>query len=219
VIRIDRPRRRKGFHLRHRDAAAGRRHRIEVPRRFSIDEIAVRIATKRLHDRKVRDQASFEHVALSPEQALFLAFGHCRADPGTGVEAGDARATGPHPLGQRALRIELDLQRAGQILALELLVLADIGRDHPAHLARGQQQAQAEILDAGIVRDDGEVSHAAIADRRDQGFGDAAKAEPARRDGHPVEQQSIKCLLRAGEYFRCHADLTGLIRGGRHRPR
>ena len=61
------------------------------------------------------------------------------------------------PLGEGALRTELDLEFAGQELPLEFLVLADIGRDHLLHLPRAQQLAEPFIVDPGIVRGDGEV--------------------------------------------------------------
>ena len=51
--------------------------------------------------------------------------------PAGGEEGGDAGAAGAQPLGERALRDELDLELAGEELALELLVLADVGRRRP----------------------------------------------------------------------------------------
>ena len=59
-----------------------------------------------------------------------------RADAGRRVERRDAGAAGAQPLGQRALRHQLDLELAGEELALELLVLADVGRDHLPDLPR-----------------------------------------------------------------------------------
>ena len=91
-------------------------------------------------------------------------------------------AAGAHPLGERALRHQLDLDLLLQELPLEFLVLADVGRDHLAHLARSQQQADAEVVDAGIVADDGEVLRAAAMQRGDQVFGNAAQSEAAHHD-------------------------------------
>ena len=67
------------------------------------------------------------HIGLAVEIVQFLAFGDHRADAGLGVESRDARAAGADAFGQRALRIEFQLQLAGQIRLLEQLVLADIG--------------------------------------------------------------------------------------------
>ncbi len=60
-------------------------------------------------------------AVVAPRQAPV---GDLGADPGRGVERRDARAAGAQPLGQGALRGQLDLELAGEELALELLVLA-----------------------------------------------------------------------------------------------
>ena len=125
----------------------------------------------------------------------------CGADAGLGVEAGDARAARPHPLGERALRAEFDLELAGQILPLELLVLADVGGDHLLHLPRAQQLAEPLIVDAGIVRGDGQILDARCDDRVDQPLGNAAQAEAARGDRHAVEQQPVERGLGIGIDF------------------
>jgi len=49
--------------------------------------------------------------------------------PVRGEEGRNAGAAGADALGQRALRIELDLELAGEELLGEGLVLADVGRD------------------------------------------------------------------------------------------
>ncbi len=88
-------------------------------------------------------------------------------------------AAGAHAFGERALWVEFEFELARQILAHEFRVLANAGRDHLLDLAGLQQQAEAEIVDARVVRGDGEVLGARIADRRDQKLRDAAQAEPA----------------------------------------
>jgi len=60
-------------------------------------------------------------------------------------------------LGEGALRSELDLQLAGEVLLLEVLVLAHVTGDHALHLLGLQQLAQAEVIDAGVVGDAGQV--------------------------------------------------------------
>ena len=72
--------------------------------------------------RRARDR---DHVAVGVVAHRDAALGDQRADAGGRVEGGDAGAAGAQPLGQRALRGELDLQLAGQVLPGELLVLAD----------------------------------------------------------------------------------------------
>ena len=139
------------------DLAGHRAGRVEVARGLAEHEVAGCVGLPRLDQRHVGLQRGFHHVVLAVELARFLAFGDDRAVAGAGEERRDARAARAQALGQRALRIEFEFQFAGQVLALEFLVLADVGRNHLADLARGQQQAEAEAVDAGVVGDDGQV--------------------------------------------------------------
>jgi hypothetical protein len=77
-------------------------------------------------------------------------------------------------------------------LPLEFLVLAHVGADHLPDLPRAQQLAEPLIVDAGIVRHDGEAGDAAVPDCVDQPLRNAAQAEAARADGHAVEQQPVE---------------------------
>src|SRR4030095_12730569 len=52
--------------------------------------------------------------------------------------------------------------------------------------ARLEQFAEAELVDAGVVRDDGEPVHAGVAKREDEVLRDAAEAETAAHHGHAV---------------------------------
>src|SRR3546814_7253076 len=130
-----------------------------------------------------------------------LAFGDRGADPGLGRESGNARAPCAAALGERALRTECDLQFAGQILPLELLVLADIGGDHLPDLPGAEQLAQPLAVDAGVVARDGEVLDPRIADRVDQ---------PLRSEEHTSELQSLMrisyavfCLKKKKQQTHC----------------
>ncbi len=113
------------------------------------------------------------------------------ADTGRGIEPRDARAAGAHPFGQGALGVELQLQLAAQVLAHEFGILADIGRDHLAHLPGFQKHPQTKAVDACVVRRDGQALDAAVADRGDQQFGDPAQAEAPGGDQHVVAQHSL----------------------------
>src|SRR3546814_15557623 len=67
-------------------------------------------------------QPRLENIALAAEDFFLFAFGDDRADARARIEADDARAAGAQPLGERALRIEFELEKAGQILPLEFLI-------------------------------------------------------------------------------------------------
>ena len=116
---------------------------IKIARGLAVDEVALGIALPGMHEREVGDEAGLHDVALAVEGALFLALGDVGADAGLGEEGRNAGAARAHALGQRALRVELDLQLAGEELLREQLVLAHIGRDHLLDLARLEQQAEA----------------------------------------------------------------------------
>src|SRR5690606_41999511 len=74
------------------------------------------------------------------------------------------------------------LEFAGQELAFELLVFADVRRNHLPDLARAQQLAEAETIDAGVVGDRGEVPDPRIAQR-------------GRSEEHTSELQSRENLV------------------------
>ena len=139
-----------------------RHHRIEIARGLAEDEIALGVALPGVDDRHIGDEAALHDIGLAVEFAHLLAFGDDGADAGLGEEGGDAGAAGADALGQRALRIEFELEFAGEKLLLEHLVLADIGRDHFLDLPGFEQNARARPVDAGVVGDDGQILDARI---------------------------------------------------------
>src|SRR3546814_9423793 len=84
--------------------------------------------------------------------ACLLALCDYGAVAGGGEERGIPRAAGAQALGKRALGIELKLKLASQELALELLVLAHVGRNHLPDLRSAKHtsalQARMRISDA-----------------------------------------------------------------------
>ena len=88
---------------------------------------------------------------LAVDLARLLALGDLRAEAGRREERLDAGAAGAQPLGERALRAELDLELAGEELLLEDLVLADVARDHLLDLALREQDAEALLGRAAVV--------------------------------------------------------------------
>ena len=70
------------------------------------------IAHPGLDDRQVRGQPGLEQIRFAVDHAGLLAFGRRGPRAGASVEAVDSRTAGADPLGQRALRIELDFQLA-----------------------------------------------------------------------------------------------------------
>src|SRR5262249_33718027 len=104
----------------------------------------------------------------------------------------DPRATRTQPLRQRALGNELEFKFTRQHLTLELPVLANVRGQDFFHLACGEQNSHSETIYASVVADNSQALHAAVAQRRDQIFWNAAQPEPARSDRHVVVKQAVK---------------------------
>ena len=143
VVGIEAARLHDLLHLHDADLAAHRGGRVEVARCLAEDQVAGRVRLPRLHDGQVRHDPALEDVGLPVELLVLLALGHDRADARLRVEARDARAAGAHPLGQRALRVELELEFARQVLPHELGVLAHVGGHHLPDLPGLEQHARA----------------------------------------------------------------------------
>src|SRR6476646_4924673 len=101
------------------DLAASRGRKVEVARGLAEHEVAALVGLPALDDREVGADAALEDIVLIVELLDLLALGDLGADPGLGIESGDSRAARAHPLGERPLGSELDLDLAGEILPLE----------------------------------------------------------------------------------------------------
>src|SRR3984893_116094 len=174
------------LHFRDGDPRGRAHHRAEIAGGLAEDQVAPLVALPGTHDgvvgleRLLEDHlATFEHPAL-------LAFGDLRARPGGCEEAAQPGSSRPDALGERALRVQLDFQLAREELSLELLVLADIAGDHLPDLPALQEDAQAFVGGATVVRDHGQVLHALAVDGGDQVLRVAGEPEPAGHDHSAV---------------------------------
>src|SRR3546814_7309108 len=111
------------------------------------------------------------------------------------LEGGNAGAARANAFGERALRIELELELSRKIEFGEKLVLADVGRDHLTDLAVVEKRPETEAIGAAIVRDDREILDAACEQAGDQMLGIARKAEAARHERHAAEKDAGKRRL------------------------
>src|SRR5260370_28804469 len=161
------------LYLGNADFAATGDHLVEVPRGFSLNEVAGFVALPCLHERNLRRDAGFENVFLIVAILRFLALGQFGAEAGAGVEPGDPSAARPQPLGECALRDELEFEFTRQNLALQLLILPNAGGHDLLDLSSGERKAHAAAIHARIVADDGEPLHAAVAQASDEIFRDA----------------------------------------------
>src|SRR5690606_31450688 len=157
VVRVDVADLHDLLHLGDADLAGHGADRVEVACRLAEHQVAGLVRLPCLDQCDVGDQRGLHDVVLAVELAGFLALRHNGAVAGRGEEGRDAGTAGAQALGQRALRVELQLQLAGQELPLELLVLAHVGGNHLADLPGFQQQAEAEAVDARVVGDGGQA--------------------------------------------------------------
>jgi hypothetical protein len=121
------------------------------------------------------------------------ALGDHRPHPGRRVEGAEAGAARAEPLGQRALRGQLDRQLAVQVLAGELLVLPDVRRDDAADPPLLEQEAEAGAVDAAVVGDHGQVVGPLLDERLDEEPRDAGEAEPADGQAGPAGDVGDRC--------------------------
>src|SRR5581483_239341 len=210
VIRIDGAGLDELLDFRDRHAARRRHHRIEVARGAPVHEVAGAVAFPRLDEGEVCPERRLEHVRLAPDRPRFLALGDDRPVAGGREESADAGAGGAYPFGEGSLRNELDLQLPAQKLPLELLVLADVGRDHLRDLTPAQQDPEAEVVDARVVADERQPFRSAVAQRVNEIFGDAAETEAADENARTVGDEGDRLLGR-----RQHLVHPSIIPGGR----
>src|SRR3546814_2438540 len=109
---------------------------IEVTSRFAEYEITRFVGFPSLDDRDVGKNPALQYIFLPVEDFHFLALGNLGADSGLGIKSGNSGPTRAVPLSQRSLRAKFHFVFAGQILALELLVLTYIGADHRSEESR-----------------------------------------------------------------------------------
>src|SRR3546814_764676 len=115
------------------------------------------VCSSDLDDRDIGKNPALQYIFLPVEDFHFLALGNLGADSGLCIKSGNSGPTRAAPFSQRSLRAKFHFEFAGQILALEFLVLTYIGADHFLDLPRAQQLAQPFIVDARIIGCDGKI--------------------------------------------------------------
>jgi hypothetical protein len=148
-----------------------------------------------------RQQRAFHHIRLAVELANSLPSATSVPTPVRVKKAGMPAPPARSRSASVPLRREFEFELAVQVLALEFLVLADVAADHLLDLPRHEQLAQAEAVGAGVVADDRQVAHAAVAQSVDQRFGNATQAKPADSEQVAALDHAFQCRSGAGEYL------------------
>src|SRR5271169_6048156 len=234
------------LNLRDSDLARYGTVRVEVGGRRVVDQVAVPVAFEGVHQCEVSADGSFEHASDPVEFAGFLrrrgdghrtvwvvpprqtAVGDLRPNPRGCVEGGDPGPAGAQPLGQRALRGQLQLKLTGHVLPGKFFVLPDVGVDSAPDPLVLQQYSQADPIHAQVVRDRLEIVDTELEQRRDQRLGDAAQPEPADGQRRPVRHVGNSLRRRCHDLVPRHqsprrgTSVSSINRSGkmpRHRPR
>ena len=88
---------------------------------------------------------------MPPKAFCLFSFSQFGGEASPRVEPRDARAACAQSFRERALRNKFKLELARQYLAFELFILANIRRHHFFYLARCEQNAHAETINAGVI--------------------------------------------------------------------
>jgi hypothetical protein len=138
--------------------------------------------------RHVALDGELQDMRASVDLPGLLALGQRRADADRAVEGADAGPGGPHPLGERALRHDLQLDPAGPVQAVEDVgvALPGEGADHLAYPAGLEQRGQAHVAVTGVAGDDGQVPGSLPDEGVDQVERHPGQAESADQDGGAV---------------------------------
>jgi hypothetical protein len=145
IFRIDPADRNELVDLRDRIVAGHRHYNIKISHGFAKGDIAEAVATMRANESKIRMQRLFEDVFTPVDDTAFLAFRQLRAGSGGSEKPAQTGTRGTNPLGQSALRNELEFDLALQIEILE--------RDRPGIVWEGRGDfANAAVLDQATQR-------------------------------------------------------------------
>src|SRR6185312_5025338 len=153
---------------------------------------------------EVRGDSPLEHVRSAVEVPDVLAVGDLRPVPGRRVDGGQARAAGPHPLDERALRHHLQRQFPGRDLLLRLGHHAGPGRE-ARHQVRdlvvvGEQVPGGEPRLAEAVAVHGQPARPLLAERRNERRRiPVRQAEPGDADARAVFD--VRDRFGSGHYF------------------
>src|SRR6185295_8471747 len=108
---------------------------MEVAGSTAVHQVADAVRTMCPDEGVIGTQRPLEHVLPSVDAAALLPLGDQRADAGWRVERGDASTARAHPLGERSLRNEFQLDLARLYLLLDRGSARRVGRERGELLA------------------------------------------------------------------------------------
>ena len=160
------------------------------------------------HERHIRNDGPLEHKGPTLELRRRLPRGHLGSDTRRRVEGRDAGTAGAQTFSQGALRDELDIERAVEVLLSEQLVLPDVRSQNSRHLTIFEKQSQAFAVHTHVVRDDGEIRDPRVSQGTNEAGRVAAQSEASHGDGHPVAHDVCQRGGRVSPQLGCHNRLS-----------
>ena len=150
----------------------GRHDRAEVARRLAVDEVAPAVGLERLDQGDVGVDRILEHVVAAVDRRASPCRSASSVPKPVGVKnAADAGAGRADPLGEVALRHQLEFDLAGAVEPVEdLASRAWRGNEQMILRTRPrlEQRGQPGVAVARVVADDGQVGRALLKQRVDQ---------------------------------------------------
>src|SRR5262249_5691347 len=147
-----------------RDRALRRRRHdgSEIARGLAVDEISPAVAAVGFDQREIGMNRVLEHIVAPADLACFLALGEQRSIGGRREDGADAGTCRADPLGEIALRheLELDLARAVEWVEYIGVDLPWERADDLAHAPRLEERRNAGLAVAGVVVNDRQVARA-----------------------------------------------------------
>lgn len=199
--------------------ACSSHHRVEVAGGFSVVEVAPSVSLIGFDDAEIGSECGLHDVHFAVEFTGFFAFGDEGSVSSFDEECGDTGSSSADAFGEGALRVEFEFEFTREVLAFKFSVFSDVAGDHFFDLPGLEKESEAEIVNAAVVANDGEVFDSRIAEGKDQVFGNAAKAKSAGHDGHPVEQFSIQGFGGGFDQFIHTSEFTGWFGFGSRKNR
>src|SRR6218665_1595393 len=187
-FRIELPRFNDAVNRGHGEGGRRRHDRAKVAGGFSESQVAPPVTHLGLDQGHVAINGVLQHIGFAVDEARFLrcaigVFGQLRAESRGGEEGADTRTGCTQPLGQIALRnqLQLDLAAPVEIVKDPGVGLPGKAADDLAHTARLEQCGDAHIAIARVVVHDSQLACTLLDETVNQLGGDAGGAKAANQ--------------------------------------
>src|SRR5690625_1839792 len=159
------------FHLDNSDFPGHCDIGVEIACGLAKNQIAAFVSDISFDQRHIGHDRPLHHILTAIKFACFLALSYHGASTCGSKECRNTRTPCAQTLCKGPLRSKLYLYITGQILTLELLVLADIRRDHLAHLPGVERLPEPVTIDTCIITHPSYIFNTGFSQCSNQGLG------------------------------------------------